>query len=173
MVDIGDVGEPDAIGCRGGELLLQQVRRDRQMMAAVGGARPEPAASESADAVLPHQSLDPATACRPAFRAKCGMHPGTAVAAMMPGMEAADVGEQLAVRPGSCAFRTAAPGVIAAGRDFEDPAHQSDRPSAGMIADEVEAHLGTSAKMPIAFFNTSRSIRVRSSSRFSRVISDA
>jgi hypothetical protein len=35
--------------------------------------------------------------------------------------------------------------------DLEDPAHQPDRPSAGMIADESEAHLGTSAKMPIAF----------------------
>ena len=42
-----------------------------------------------------------------------------------------------------------------------------------MIADESEAHLGTSAKMPIAFFSTSRSMRVRSSSRFKRVISDA
>jgi hypothetical protein len=42
-----------------------------------------------------------------------------------------------------------------------------------MVADELEAHLGTSAKMPIAFFSTSRSMRVRSSSRFSRVISDA
>jgi hypothetical protein len=42
-----------------------------------------------------------------------------------------------------------------------------------MIADKSEAHLGTSAKMPIAFFSTSRSMRVRSSSRFNRVISDA
>jgi len=42
-----------------------------------------------------------------------------------------------------------------------------------MVADEFEAHLGTSAKMPIAFFSTSRSMRVRSSSRFKRVISDA
>jgi hypothetical protein len=42
-----------------------------------------------------------------------------------------------------------------------------------MVADEFEAHLGTSAKMPIAFFSTSRSMRVRSSSRFNRVISDA
>jgi hypothetical protein len=42
-----------------------------------------------------------------------------------------------------------------------------------MVADESEAHLGTSAKMPIAFFSTSRSMRVRSSSRFKRVISDA
>ena len=92
---------------------------------------------------------------------------------MMLGREATDVDKQLAVRYGSRALGAIAPGIIAAGRDFEDPAHQPDRPPAGMIADEVEAHLGTSAKMPIAFFSTSRSIRVRSSSRFSRVISDA
>jgi hypothetical protein len=42
-----------------------------------------------------------------------------------------------------------------------------------MVADEFEAHLGTSAKMPIAFFSTSRSMRVRAGSRFNRVISDA
>ena len=42
-----------------------------------------------------------------------------------------------------------------------------------MIADESETHPGTSAKVPIAFFNTSRSMRVRSSSRFNRVICDA
>jgi transposase len=45
---------------------------------------------------------------------------------------------------------TVAPGVISAGRDLDDPTHQPDRPSAGMVADESEAHLGTSAKMPIA-----------------------
>jgi hypothetical protein len=77
---------------------------------------------------------------------------------MMLGMEATDVDEQLAVRSGSRALGTAAPSVIAAGRDLEDPAHQPDRPSAGMIADEFEAHLGTSraagdrqVNMPIAY----------------------
>ena len=42
-----------------------------------------------------------------------------------------------------------------------------------MVADEFEAHLSTSAKMAIDFFSTLRSMRVRSSSRFNRVISDA
>ena len=31
-----------------------------------------------------------------------------------------------------------------------------------MLLDEREPHLGTFAKMPMAFFNTSRSMRVRS-----------
>ena len=92
---------------------------------------------------------------------------------MMLAMEATHIGKQRAVRNGPSAIGTVAPGVIAAGRDLEDPAHQPDRPSAGMVADESEAHLGTSAKMPIAFFSTSRSMRVRSSSRLNRVISDA
>ncbi len=41
------------------------------------------------------------------------------------------------------------------------------------VADESGAHLGTSAKTPIAFFSTPRSMRVRSSSRFNRVIPEA
>jgi len=56
--DVGDVSEPDAIGCRGDEFLVQQVRRDRQMVAAVGRARSETATGECADAVTPHQLRD-------------------------------------------------------------------------------------------------------------------
>ena len=64
--DVCDVGEPDAVRCRCDELLLQPVRRDRQVMTAVGRARLEPAAGERANPVPPDQALDPATACRPA-----------------------------------------------------------------------------------------------------------
>jgi hypothetical protein len=92
---------------------------------------------------------------------------------MMLAMEAADIGEQRAVRNDPSTIGTVAPCIIAAGRDLEDPTHQPDRPTVGMVADESEAHLGTSAKMPMALFSTSRSMRVRSSSRFKRVISDA
>jgi hypothetical protein len=171
--DVGDVSEPDAIGCPGNELLLQQVRRDRKMVAAVGRTRLEPATRQRADAVAPHQSRDAATACCPAFRAKRGMHPWAAVTAMMLNMEATHISEQRTVRDRPSALRTVTPCIIAAGRDLEDTTHQPDRPSAGVIADESKAHFGTSAKMPIAFFSTSRSMRVRSSSRFNRVISDA
>ena len=123
--------------------------------------------------MAPHQPRDPSPACHPAFRTKRGMHSGTAVTAMMLGVKATHIGEQRAVRNRPSAIGTVAPCIIAAGRDLEDPTHQPDRPTVGMVADESEAHLGTSAKMPIAFFSTSRSMRVRSSSRFKRVISDA
>ena len=78
------------------------------------------------------------------------MHPRAAVTTAMLGMKATHIGKQRAVRGRSCAFWTTAPCVIAARRDFDDPPHQPDRPTVGMVADESEAHLGTSAKMPIA-----------------------
>src|SRR3546814_3107540 len=97
------------------------------------------------------------------------MHPRAAVTATMLGMEAPDIAEQPAIGDGPRAFGTIAPRIIAAGRDFENSAHQPDRPGASVIADEIEGHLGTSAgrrrpkvNMPIAFFRTSRSMRVRS-----------
>ena len=60
---IGDVGQPDAVRRRRDERLLQQVRRDRQAVAAVGRAWPEPATGERADTVTTHQPRDAATAC--------------------------------------------------------------------------------------------------------------
>lgn len=149
--DESDVCQPDAVRRRRHEFLLQQVRRDGQIVAAVGHARPEPATGERANTVTMHQPRNAATTRRPAFRAKRRMHPGAAVAAMMLAMEATHVRKQRAV--GACpgAFWAVAPCVIAAGRDLKDPAHQPDWPLAGMVADELKAHLGTSAKMPIAF----------------------
>jgi hypothetical protein len=80
---------------------------------------------------------------------------------MMLGLEATHFGKQRAVRNGPGTIGTVAPCIIAAGRDLEDPTHQPDRPTVGMVADESEALLGTSAKMPMALFGKSRSMRVR------------
>ena len=65
------------------------------------------------------------------------MHPGTTVTAMMLAMEATHIGEQRAVRNGPSTIGTVASCIIAAGRDLENPAHQPDRPTAGMVADEI------------------------------------
>lgn len=117
---------------------FKRFRCDRQIVAAVGRARPEPATGERADTVASHQTRDAATACRPALRTERGMYPGAAVTAMMLAMETTHIGKQRTVgaRPG--AFWTVAPCVIAAGRDLKNPAHQPDRPLAGMVADELE-----------------------------------
>lgn len=66
--DVGDVREPDPVRRRCREALRQQVRGDRQVVAAVGGARPEPAPGQRADAMPAHEALDAATAASVAFR---------------------------------------------------------------------------------------------------------
>ncbi len=63
--------------------------------------------------------------------------------------------------------------MIAAGRDLQHAAHETDRPRRSLFADELKPYLGTFAKMPMVFVKTSRSMRVRSRSRFSRAISPA
>ena len=53
-----------------------------------------PSAGERADTVAPHPARDQTTACRPAFRAKRGMHPVAAIPTVMPGMDATHVSGQ-------------------------------------------------------------------------------
>jgi len=63
-------------------------------VAAVGGAWPEPAPGQRADAASPHQPLDAATAAPMAFRPQGGMHPGRSVSSLMARLETTHVGEQ-------------------------------------------------------------------------------
>jgi hypothetical protein len=58
-------------GAVAAERPLQEVRRDRQVVAAVGRTWSEPATGERADAVTTHQPRDAATTRRPAFGAEC------------------------------------------------------------------------------------------------------
>src|SRR5467141_2675566 len=39
-LDVGDVGEPDPVRRGGGEVAVEQVRGDREVVTAVGGAHP-------------------------------------------------------------------------------------------------------------------------------------
>jgi hypothetical protein len=171
--DVGDVSEPYAIGRCRLEVLLEQVGRDRQRMTAVGGRWPKPPAGKCPDAVGVHQPLDPPPAAAIPFSAKRCMHPGAAVASAMPGMEAPHLHQQVPVGGCSRTLRAITPGIVAAWRHLEHAAHGTHRPNAAVLVDEGEPHFGVSEKMPMAFFKMSRSMRVRSSSRFSRAISAA
>ena len=142
-------------------------------MAAVRCARLEPTSCQAANAVVAHQTGDASPANRSAFSTKRGVHPRRAITATMLGLETPDIAEQMTVGDEPGAVRAVPPCIVAAGRDLKHAAHEPDRPPAGVIADEREPHLGASAKMPMAFFRTSRSMRVRSRSRFSRAISAA
>jgi hypothetical protein len=70
-------------------------------MATVGRARPEATPGKGADAMMPHQPVDPPAAAAMPFGAHGGVHPGTAVPAMMPRLETTYVVKQDTVRAGA------------------------------------------------------------------------
>src|SRR5207237_4135605 len=57
-LDIGDVGEPDPVRRGGKEVSTEQVRSDREAVAAVGGPHPAWPRHDSPDPVMAHQSLN-------------------------------------------------------------------------------------------------------------------
>jgi hypothetical protein len=112
---VGDVAEPNLVRRGHLEVLSEQVGRNRQAVAAVGGNGAEAARGNAADAVPAHQALDPATTGGATLGAQGGVDPRAAVAAPVLGMQATDVGQQLPIGCCPCAFGPAAPSVVAAG----------------------------------------------------------
>src|ERR1700751_6031459 len=81
-LDVGDVGEPDPVRRGGDEVALEQVRDDREVVTAVGGAHPSWPRPDGPAAVAAHQSLD-ATAARPAaLSPQLGMDARAAIVAI-------------------------------------------------------------------------------------------
>jgi hypothetical protein len=95
--DIGYVSEPDLIRPLGGEFLGEPVRGNGPIVAAVGGACPEPARRYRLDTVMAHEAFDPATARRVPQAAQGRVDPRRAIASTMCQMEALDLGEQSAI----------------------------------------------------------------------------
>jgi hypothetical protein len=171
--NVGDVGEPDAVGRRGREVAIDQVRRDRQCVAAVGRAHAPWRRHNGADAVPVHQPLDPPAAGAASLRLQSGMDARAAIASAAVPMDPPDRGHKLTIGCRSRAARTQAPSVIAGRRDLEHATEDVNRIGAAMILDETEAHVRVPAKIAIDFFKMSRSMRSRSFSRRSRAISAA
>jgi hypothetical protein len=120
-------------------------------------------AGKSTDAMRSHQPPDAAVTAAVAFCPQLGVHAWTAVAVLVARLHAADLNEELAVGSSPRALRAGPPGVVAARRHIEHAADEAHRVGGRMLFDEREPQPGTSAKMPMASFGTSRSIRVRSS----------
>src|SRR5450631_4644254 len=100
-LDIGDVGKPDPVRRGGDEVALEQVRGDREVVTAVGGAHPSWPRHDGPDTVAAHQSLD-ATAARPAaLSPQLGMDARAAIAAIGVAVNPPDVVDELTVGGGS------------------------------------------------------------------------
>lgn len=144
--DARDIGQPDP------------VRRDRQIVVAVGRAGPQPAPGQRADAVSAHPPLDAATTAPMALRPQSlprrrpGRHASWAIRIVLDGAPGDGARRQAA--PGSASSvhsAPTAPVVIAAARHAGHAAHDVHRPGGPMLLDESELHCGISAKMLTAF----------------------
>src|SRR6202023_1095130 len=161
-LDVGDVGEPDPVRRGGYEVALEQVRGNREVVTAVGGAHPSWPRHDSPDTVAAHQSLDATAACPTALGPQLGMDARAAIASAGVAMDPLDVVDEVTIGGGSPALRARAPGIIAGRRDTEHVAQDRHRIVSAAIFDEAESHFGTPAKIAIDFFKMSRSMRNRS-----------
>src|ERR1700738_5028950 len=172
-LDISDVGEPDLVQRGGAEVPLEQVRGDREVVTAVGGAHQPWPRHDGPDPVTAHQSLD-ATAARPAaLGPQLGMDARAAIASPRLAVAPFDVVDERTIGYGSPALRARAPGIITGRRDSEYLAQDRHRVVSAAIFDEAESHVRVPAKIAIDFFKMSRSMRSRSFSRCRRAISAA
>src|SRR4029079_5114267 len=105
-----------------------------------------------ADAVLPHEPLDPLVIQGP-LRGTQGLRdPGASIGALRPPVDLANPHRQLPVLPDSLTLRPIQPRVDPAPRDSQNPTHRADRKLTPMIPHEREPRFGGSAKYTAAFF---------------------
>src|SRR5882672_5614737 len=100
-LDIGDVGEPDPVRRSGGEVAVEQIRGDRQVVAAVGGPHPPWPRHDGPNAVMAHQSLDAATARPAALSLQLDMDARAAIASAGVAMDPLDVVDEVTIGGGS------------------------------------------------------------------------
>ena len=84
---ISYVGKPDLIGPVGSEVLIEPVGSDGPIVTAVSSACPEPSRCYCPYAMMTHEALDAAAACRVPQVAQRRVDPGRTVPAAMRGMD--------------------------------------------------------------------------------------
>src|SRR6186997_185639 len=165
---MGDVGPPLLVGRCCGEVLIEQVWRNRPGVMAVRGPL-EPPLLPSLQAVVAHQPGYPAAPDPEAAIPQFPRHPGTAAGAVRQGKSRSDMRQQHHVVALAAAGWPTSPGEIAALADAEYAAQAVDRECRFCPIDEREPHrLPSRAKKAVAFFRMSRSCRRISFSRRSR-----
>ena len=127
--DIGDVTSPLLVRPARGEVLLLEVWRDVERMVAIGRALELPAADDL-NAVLAHQTADPALADADAQLVQLLGHPWPAIAAKAQAVLIADMGEEHHVTPLAMRRGPVPPSMEPAFRN----AHQAAQMAAGQGA---------------------------------------
>src|SRR3954462_14702699 len=124
--NVRDVGQPHGVGSLGHKGAAEQVRRHRQVMAAVRGFGLTPLATAGLQTHVAHQPLDPASRMPVPFPAQFGVDPGRAVDPPLGRKDAADMPPQLGFRlsPALSGWDRAQPGVKAGDACADDPAQR-------------------------------------------------
>src|SRR5438046_1986974 len=172
--DIRDVTCPGLVGPDRSEVAVQQVRRDRQVMPAVGGHHPEAPLAASTNAVLLHQPLHPLLAHANAALDQLPPDARPTVGAAMFRVHRAEMRQQgrIAQVPAMRDPPTSRPMLMKAGYAYpQHPALHTNRPEMPMTFDKGILHFWPFAKYAVAFPRMSRSIVTRASSARKRLIS--
>src|SRR6476469_7971479 len=172
--DVGDVGQPDLVRPVRGEVPRQQVRGDRETMAAVRGSGCTAAAPAGREPHLAHQPRDASARMPQPFPAQLGVDAWRAVDPPAGGEDAADLLAQLGFRLGTAldGGDRVEPSVEAADARTDDSAqrgHGVARPL-GRYEGELR-HAIPLAKKAAALRRISTSSSSRFTSRFSRCVS--
>jgi len=101
----GDVGEPDPVRRGGREVALDQVRSDREVVAAVGGPRTAWPRHDGSDTMMAHQSFDAAAAHAAALRLQLDVNARAAIASAGIAMDPSDVLDECTIGSRSPALR--------------------------------------------------------------------
>jgi hypothetical protein len=121
---VADVGQPDRVRPVGGEVPVEQVRRDREVVSAVRRPRRPPAAPPCLQAHLAHQPRDAPAGVVVPPAAELGVDPRSTVDAAPGGEHMADMAAQLGLcfGPSPGGGDRAQPGVEAGHARAHDPA---------------------------------------------------
>jgi len=155
--NIRDVRQPDTIRRRCREPSAEEIRRQREIVAAVRGPT-ESSLLAGTNAMVVHQPRHPIAPDLSSLSAERSMHTWAAIATSAIAMNATDILDQLAIGSGSHAFRSPSPRVVAAGTDVQHFAHHAHWERRSLVVDKAKSHFGGLEKMAMAFFKMSRSI---------------
>jgi hypothetical protein len=144
--DIGEVCDPFAVRSRRFEAAIQHVRSNGGGLPLTQiGRQPTPARTRF-EGLQPHQSLDPVQSARDAVGGKITPNPPGAVGAVAANKAGAHLGAEFIIAAAAPTARPCQPGIEAAPRDTERPAHPIRRPDPPVLRNEGELHVDSFAK---------------------------
>jgi hypothetical protein len=144
--DVGEVGDPFAVGRRSFEAAIQHVGSDGVRLPLTQIGRQTTPSRTRFESLQPHQSLDPTQpAIDPVFDYVAPYAPG-AVSPVAAEEACTNLRAQFFVVAAALAARSRQPGIEATPRDTERSAHPIDRPYPPVLRDEGEPHWLSFAK---------------------------